>query len=68
MGQNIKVKFSFDRNLVKTMKLFQGRYNKKDKTWWIQKAKIKDLKEELHYQNCKVIEVGGKDYSVTRQD
>lgn len=68
MGRQIKVKFPYDRNLVKIMKLFMGRYNKNDKTWWIEKAKLTDLKEELHYNNCKIIEIGGDSYTVTHQN
>jgi hypothetical protein len=45
-----------------------GRYNKKDKTWWIEKTKLNELKEELHYNNFKIIEIGGDSYTVTRQN
>ena len=67
MGWYIKVKFQYDSKLVKVMKLFQCRYNVKDKLWFVDKDKVGELKEELHILGYKILESGEKQYSVTKK-
>lgn len=60
----IKVKFDYDPSMVTIMRMFQGCYFAKDKSWSIPVERADDLIEELVVRNYDVVEVNKDNWKV----
>jgi len=47
VNKQIKVKFSYNEDLVEVMRGFNGYYRYKEKAWYFPASKLSDLREEL---------------------
>ena len=67
MNNGLVIKFDYNQEIVKMMRSFQARYQS-DKSWTLEKSKLRDLLEEMEFQGIKVYQVGEDQYTVKREE